>query len=30
VDEIRKAASRLLRQRYTTNPWTKKAAPYAG
>ena len=30
VDELRKTASRLLRQRYATNPWTKKAAPYAG
>jgi len=30
VDDLRKAAARLLRQRYTTNPWTKKAAPYAG
>jgi hypothetical protein len=29
VDELRKAASRLLRQRFATNPWTKKAAPYA-
>ncbi len=30
VDEIRKAAARLLRQRYASSPWTKKAAPYVG
>lgn len=30
VTELRKEASRLLRQRYTTDPWTKKAAPIAG
>jgi hypothetical protein len=29
-DDIRKAAARLLRQRYATNPWTKKAAPFTG
>jgi hypothetical protein len=26
---IKKAVSRLLRQRYAANPWTKKAAPLA-
>jgi hypothetical protein len=30
VAEIRKEAARLLRQRYPTSPWTKRAAPYAG
>jgi len=30
IDELRSAAARLLRQHYATNPWTKKAAPYAG
>ena len=30
IDTIQKAASRLLRQRYATSPWTKKAAPYSG
>lgn len=30
VDTIRKSAARLLRQRYVTSPWTKKAAPYVG
>jgi hypothetical protein len=28
-DDIRKAAARLLRQRYPASPWTKKAAPFA-
>jgi hypothetical protein len=26
---IGKAVSRMLRQRYAANPWTKKAAPFA-
>lgn len=30
VDDIRRTAARLLRQRYAANPWTKKAAPYVG
>lgn len=30
VQSIREAAARVLRQRYATSPWTKKAAPYAG
>ena len=30
VDDLRKAAAHLLRQRYADNPWTKKAAPYSG
>jgi hypothetical protein len=28
IDGIRDTAARLLRQRYSTSPWTKKAAPY--
>jgi hypothetical protein len=30
IDEIKKAAARLLRQRYAASPWTKKAAPFVG
>jgi hypothetical protein len=30
VDALRKSAARLLRQRYTSSPWTKKAGPLAG
>ncbi len=30
IDRIRKSAARLLRQRYASSPWTKKAAPFAG
>ena len=30
IAEIKKAAARLLRQRYAASPWTKKAAPIAG
>ena len=26
-DDLKKAAARLLRQRYAASPWTKKAAP---
>lgn len=29
-DALKKAAARLLRQRYADSPWTKKAAPIAG
>ncbi len=29
-DAIKKSAARLLRRRYPTSPWTKKAAPIAG
>jgi hypothetical protein len=28
--EIRQTAARLLRQRYASSPWTKKAAPFIG
>ena len=28
TDEVREGAARILRQRYTASPWTKKAAPY--
>jgi hypothetical protein len=28
--EIRQTAARLLRQRYASSPWTKKAAPFVG
>jgi hypothetical protein len=30
VNTIRNSAARLLRQRYLTSPWTKKAAPFVG
>jgi len=30
IKNIRDEAARLLRQRYATNPWTKKAGPIAG
>lgn len=30
IDNIQKAAARMLRQRYPASTWTKKAAPYAG
>jgi len=30
IDEVRRAAARLLRERYPANVWTKKAAPFAG
>ncbi|MDR3727133.1 MAG: hypothetical protein P4K86_08845 [Terracidiphilus sp.] len=30
VDEISRTAARILRQRYPTSPWTKKAAPFVG
>lgn len=29
-DALKKDVSRLLRQRYASSPWTKKAAPFAG
>lgn len=29
-DEVKKAAAKLLRQRYAASPWTKKAAPFVG
>jgi len=29
-EDVRRTASRILRQRYAASPWTKKAAPFAG
>jgi hypothetical protein len=30
TDEVRRTATRMLRQRYASSTWTKKAAPFVG